>query len=120
MAASKVFARDIALYMANQGFAEAMKKYEIKPPRARDVMEAMIKVGVDVPKELVELASQVRDYGHRQPPPAVGEERIYTSTDSSRVSVNGAVIGIGPKSQAKVKYEVDRIIITKPLDKKAK
>lgn len=120
MAAKKIFSKDIAMFIIDKGFDEAMKKYDLKPTRAREVVAAMRETGVEVPKPLQELADQVRDYGHRQPPPVPGEEREYMSTATARVSVNVSVIGVGGQSPTRVRYERDRIIVTKPGPKRVK
>ncbi len=113
MAAKKIFSKDIAMFIVDKGLDEAMKKYDLNPRRAREVVAAMIAAGVEVPARLQEIADQVRAYGHRQPPPVPGEERKYVSTANARVSVNVSVIGIGGKQPTRVRYSKDQIIVSK-------
>lgn len=120
MASKKIFSKDIAMFIVDKGLDEALKKYDLKPTRAREVVAAMIAAGVEVPARLQEIAEQVRDYGHRQPPPVAGEEREYVSTSNARVSVNVSVIGIGGKQPTRVKYGKDQIIVTKVATKRGK
>lgn len=118
MVAKRVYVKDIAMFIADKGLVEAIKKFgEIKPRRAREIVEIMNSTGVSVPEELQDIADRVRSYGHRQPPPRPGEERDYMSTENARVSVNVSVIGIGGRQPARVKYHEDKIVVTKPSKK---
>lgn len=120
MAAKKVFAKDIAMFIVDKGLDEALKKYDLKPTRAREVVAAMRAAGVEIPPRLQELADQVRAYGHRQPTPVPGEERDYVSTANARVSVNVSVIGIGGKQPTRVKYHKDQIVVSRVPAKRGK
>lgn len=116
MASKKVYAKDIATFMLSNGFQAAMEKFDLKPMKARDVLKAMRDTGVreeDIPTELAELAGRVRNYGYRRDPPKEGESRDYTATKYGRISVHGKAIGIDEGEIGTVKYEKDRIIVTK-------
>jgi hypothetical protein len=112
----RVYTSDIAIMVANEGFKVAAAKYDITPLRARDVIEAMKTAGVEtdkIPKELVDLAALVKAFGHRRKPPVAGEERKHKATVGGRVSAYGPAIGIKAGGDANVRYETDRIVITK-------
>lgn len=119
MPSKKIFSKDIALFIVDKGLDEALKKFDIKPTRAREVVAAMQAAGVEVPARLQEIADRVRAYGHRQPAPDVGDEREYMATANGRVSVNVGVIGVGPHQPTRVKYEKDKITVTKVTGKRA-
>jgi hypothetical protein len=114
-----VYARDIAILVSDQGLDAAVAKYgEITPARARDVVDAMVEAGVTViPESLADLAGRARPYNPRHQPEA-GEDREYVVLRNLRVSASVSHMGMKEGSIARVRYEKDRVIITRPKPRK--
>lgn len=114
-----IYTRDIAILVSDQGLHAAVAKFgAITPARARDVIDAMVEAGVTlIPENLVDLASRARPYNPRHQPEA-GENREYVVLRNLRVSASVSHMGMKEGSVARVRYEKDRVIITRPRARK--